>query len=197
MKQLIKDWSSFCEGEVVFEDGYFYTLFMENISIDEIRLIYQYFPNSDELIERMEKFLFVKPVKDVVDEIKISRLEKLIRLDFEERKPILKTLDSFSIFNSNAKFNYVSEFESISKLTMDDIWSQSFHDYLRSQKIDHDKKTYELFNSLYGLTYDFDYQLFLFKPLLRTSYSMQYLYDFKQLGGVYAITENGVFFSIK
>lgn len=197
MNLLIDDWSSFCENKVIFEDNYFFTLFMENITISEVKEVYKYFPNSKELIERMEKFLFEEKPKIEDFNLKKNELEKLIKLDFEERKPILENIEIFTNYVSNINFVYTVDFELIATLILDDIWSQSFHDFMRTQKLITDKKVYELNNALYGITYDFDYQLYLFQPLLKTNYSMEYLFQFKKLGGVYAITANGVYYSFK
>lgn len=195
MNQLIREWATFCENNTVFEDNHFYSLFMENISTKEINEVYKHFPNSDELIVRMKKFLFDEKPKIEDIETKMNELEKLIMLDFKEREPILKNLDIFSTFNDNPNFIFTSNFESFNKLILDDVWSQSFQDYIRTQKIITDKKVFELFNALYSITYDFDYQLYLFAPLLKTKYSMEYLFEFKRLGGVYVITDNGVLYS--
>jgi len=197
MNQMINEWSDFCEGRAVFEDCYFYTLFMENISSEEIRSIYKYFPNSEQLIEKMENFLFGAKPNIENFETKKNELERLIKLDFEDRKPILQQLDVFSKFNSNPTFQFTFDIESISTLILDDVWSQSFHDFLRTQKVISDKKVYELYNALYGITYDFDYQLFLFEPLLKTNYTVESLFQFKRLGGLYVISDNIVYYSFK
>lgn len=195
MNQIISEWTLFCEDKAVFEDSHFYTLFMEDITSKEIKEVYKYFPNSERLIERMERFLFEAKTKIEDIETKKNELTKLIRLDFEERKPILEKLEIFSSFNSNPNFVFTSNFESISTLILDDVWSQSFYDYMYRQAIDFGKKEYELNNALYGITYDFDYQLYLFEPLLKTNYSVKHLFKFKRLGGVYAITDKGIYYS--
>lgn len=196
MKQIVKDWMNFCEGNEIFEDCHFYTLLMEGISNDEIEAIYKYFPNSIDLKQRIKEYLFFE-TPQVQKESKIQTLERLIKLDFEERKPILKNLPSFSNFNSNPQFIYKENKDLISNLILDDIWSQEFHDTLYSQWLIVDKKCYELNNAFYGLTFDFDYQFYLFQPLLKTEYKMEYLFQFKKLGGVYAISENTLYFSSK
>ncbi|MDI9873198.1 hypothetical protein [Flectobacillus rivi] len=195
MKELIKDWDSFCKGYEEFEDGYFYTLFMEGISIEEIELIYKPFPNSDKLVERMKRYLFTK-TSSIHDNEKRNNLDKLIKLDFEERKPILELLPNFSQFNKNPKFTYIADKELVLSLMLDDIWIQDFHDYMFRQTIISNQREYELNNALYGLTYDFDYQLFLFQPLLNTTYTADYLFQFKKSGGIYAITIDGVFYTV-
>jgi len=196
MKQIVNDWKKFCNGVETFEDDYFYTLFMDEISIEEIEAIYETFPNSEKLVSRMKRYLFDEI--SIVDEIdEIQKLEKLIKLDFEERKPILEQIPCFLNFNSNPKFSYVENVEDLYNLVGDDILIQDFQDYMRNIIMIDDDKVWELKSALYGKTYDFDYQLFLFQPLLKTDYSMEYLYQFKKLVGVYAITEDSVVYSFK
>ncbi|AEA42345.1 hypothetical protein [Fluviicola taffensis] len=194
MKQIVNDWDSFCKGNNAFEDSYFYTLFMEGVSVEEIEAIYNSFPNSAKLVERMKRYLFTETSNFSIDETR-NQLDKLIRLDFEDRKSVLGILPNFSHFNKNPKFTYTDDLKMVSNLILDDIWVQDFHDYMRMQKIITDKKVYELNNALYGLTYDFDYQLFLFQPLLNTPYTADYLFQFKKIGGIYAITKEEVFYT--
>lgn len=196
MRQIVNDWISFCEGIKSFEDDYFYTLFMDDVVIKEIEVIYRYFPNSEKLVDRMKKYLFaeIPPTNEIEKE---QILEKLIKLDFEERKSILEHLPIFSNFNSNPKFIFTRNVEEVYNLASNDIWIQGFYDFLRNQLLIEDDKTWELKSALYGKTYDFDYQLYLFQPLLKTDYSFEHLFEFKRLGGVYAITANGVYYSFK
>ncbi len=200
MRQIVNDWKNFCTGIETFKEDYFYTLFMEDfigeITTEEIEAIYETFPNSEKLVNRMKQYLFDEISID--DEIeKVQVLQKLIKLDFEERKPILEQIPSFLNFNSNPKFIYEENVEVVNNLILEDIWIQNFHDYLRNIIMIDDDKVWELKSALYGKTYDFDYQLFLFQPLLKTEYSMEHLYEFKKLGGVYAITEDSVVYSFK
>lgn len=196
MRQIVNDWKNFCEGVETFEDDYFYTLFMDEISIEEIETIYKYFPNSERLVGRMKQFLFDE-APQVNENDKVQILENLIKLDFEERKPIIEQLPSFSNFNSNPKFIYEENEKVVYNLVLDDIWIQNFQDFMRNQIVIEDDKVWELKSALYGKTYDFDYQLFLFQPLLKPAYTMEYLFRFKKLGGIYAISENTVYFSFK
>lgn len=194
MRQIVNDWGSFCEGKKSFEDSYFYTLFMDELSNDEIEYIYKYFPNSERLVNRMRQYLFDESLA-VNENEKKQVLGRLIELDFEDRKPILELLPSFSNFNSSPRFVYTEDVEYVSNLVLEDVWIQDFQDFLRDQIIIDDDKVWELKSALYGLTYDFDYQLFLFQPLLNTNYTMENIFKFKKLGGVYAITDNEIVYS--
>ena len=93
MRQIVLDWVDYCNGKKEFADGYFYTLFMENITIDEVKAIYETFPNSSALITKMSKFLFEpKPaVKSSIDNI--AELDRLIKLDFSKRTLIMQNQD--------------------------------------------------------------------------------------------------------
>lgn len=195
MNQQIKDWLSFCERGTAFEDGYFLTLFNEQITVTELSEIYKSFPNASRLIDKMKKFLFEKPPIFNTNDQKILELEKLLKLDWEDRNLILKEIErTYGLeFNNNLKF--VEHKEIVNSLALDDIWFQAFHDFMRVQKISTDRKMYELYNALYGLTYDFDFQLYLYEPLLKTNYSGEYIFQFKRLGGVYAFTKDGIVFS--
>ena len=61
----------------------------------------------------MEKYLFEEIPKI---------LEELIKLDFEERKPILEHLPNFSDFNKRHSFIYTEDFDLVENLILDDIW---------------------------------------------------------------------------
>lgn len=198
MRQIVIDWKNFCNGIETFKVDYFYTLFITDLvdetTIEEIEVIYETFPNSEKLVSRMKKYLFDES-PNVNEFEKVIILEKLIKHDFYERMPILEQIHSFSKFNSNPKFSYIEDVENLPNIVVEDTLIQDFHDYMRDQIIIDDDKVWELISSLYGLTYDFDYQLFLFQPLLKTNYTMEYLYQFKKLGGVYAITANSIYYS--
>lgn len=197
MRQIVYDWMNFCEGKREFEDGYFFTLFMENLTIEEINVIYSYFPNADMLTARMEKFLFGPKAIELPPYDRVCELDRLIRLDFVDREFSLKSLSPSSNGWHNLIFNYVEDDKIVDNLILDDIYTQSFHDFMRSKKITSEKKMYLLFDALYGITYDFDFQLYLYAPLLATSYTGEHLFQFKRLGGVYAVTNEEIVYSFK
>ncbi len=196
MKQLIKDWTEFCENGKVFEDGHFYTLFMD-IDPNDIREVFKYFPNSDRLVNRMENFITYNPGFTGDLHEKKEKLSQLLELDWEERKPFIKDLPSFSELVENCPIVFTPDLLLISDLILDDVWSQDYQDFLRIQKISTEKKIFVLYDALYGKASDFDYSMYLFEPLLKINYSLQSLFEFKKLGGVYAITEGGIYFSFK
>lgn len=82
-------------------------------------------------------------------------------------------------------------------LIWDDIWSQRFLDFMVDNVIIEDEKTYIIYNSFYGITFDFNLQIFLFIPLVKTNYTAEHLFNFKRLGGIYTISDNKVYYSFK
>ena len=121
----------------------------------------------------------------------------MIVKDFEDRQKILSELECFKKFLANPEFEFISDLEHNKTVVWDDIWSQNFQDKICSKKVNREDKTYELYNSLYGITFDFDFQLYLFLPLLNTDYTGENILEFKSLGGIYAISDNKVYYSFK
>ena len=71
MRQIVKDWCEFCEKGTKFEDGRFYTLFMDGPSKEEIKEIFKYFDQNIELTNRLVKYLYhPKPKIDDVENLK-------------------------------------------------------------------------------------------------------------------------------
>lgn len=190
MKQIVEEWCLFCEGSKNFEDGYFFTLFMEELSIEEIEKVFSFFPNSEKLLSKM--LLFRETESNIT--LSNNELLKLLKKDFEERSIIFKEIPIFANLLRNPQFEYNENLEQVKSLIWDDIWSQEFYDHVGSFKIDKSPKVYELHNAMYGATYDFDMTLFLFEPLLKIDYSGQSLLKFKKCGGIYAIADNKIVF---
>lgn len=196
MRQIVKDWCDYYEDKRTCEKSEFFTLFMEKVSKEEIRQIYKYFPFNLQLIERLENFLFGSwPRIENVEHIK-DELKKIIVNDFKDRKEILYQIPSFQNFLFNPEFIFKSDETEIKKLISDDIWSQNFIDFTSTQRKLTGWKIYEIHNALYGISNDFDYRLYLFIPFLNINYSGEYLFKFKRLGGIYAISDNKVYFSV-
>lgn len=196
MKELVKDWIQFCEEKKSFNTGYFYSLFMDNLSQDELVYIYNFFPNSERLILKLKKYMLQDFNISINPEVKIELLEIMIRLDFEDRKKVFEEMNKISFYDKIA-FKYIEDSKEIINLQYNDVLSQEFHDYINYKTILEDDKTDALYEALYGLTTDFDYRLYLFEPLLKVDYTGENLFQFKRLGGVYTIQDNTVLYSYK
>ncbi len=196
-QQLIKDWILFCQGNRNFEKGHFYSLLMDELSEDEIDIIYEPFINKKKLKLKLKKYLYSLESSINITSKKKNLLEVLIKLDFQERLSIFKEIAEFSQFRSNMKFEYVEEFNVVENLAFDDVLSQMFFNYTDFQIIEENDKVDALYDALYGLVADFDYRLYLFEPLLSVNYTGEYLFQFKKMGGVYAIKDETVMYSFR
>jgi hypothetical protein len=194
-KQL-QDWKLLCNEGKPYERGYFYTLFME-ITFDDIENIYRYAPNSEKLILKMKNYFLQKEIKFNKGDITPELLEVLIKLDFEEKKELFLAHNEFNELLQKWEFVYIKNYDEVVDMIGDDELSQYFFDYVSDYKINKDKMVYIIYDSLYGLTTDFDFQLYLFEPLLKLKYTGEYMFQFRNLGGIYAITDNVVYYSFK
>lgn len=52
MKNLLSDWSAFCEGVAMFDKSHFLGLLKAHHSNEELRKIFSYFPHAEELADR-------------------------------------------------------------------------------------------------------------------------------------------------
>ncbi|TPN89235.1 hypothetical protein [Aquimarina algicola] len=190
IKQL-EYWDLFCKEEKSFSDGYFYSLFME-ITFNDLYYIYKHFPNSDKLILKTKKYLIYQDLK-FEKKITPALLEVLIKLDFEEKKTLFQAHNEFDYLLKKWTFIYEKDFVKVAEMIEDDELSQEFFNYKISDK----EAMYALDDALYGLTNDFDYRLYLFEPLTKLNYSGEYMFQFKSFGGIYAISDNIVYYSYK
>lgn len=197
MNKLFLDWIDFCENKKTFDKSHFYTLFWENIDVNTLKIITQYFPNSGDLFIRLNDYFF----GDKYDLYKL--------LD----KSIDQTLIELSIKDFNEKLNIILEenkqFEGLKNLSP--LITEDY-EYVQKKKSDHpyidffdelefkltelwvsdEKKFYALYEAFYGLTKSYEMSWYLFKPLLNVEYNFKYYYNLTRIGGVYAIDTNNI-----
>lgn len=170
---------------------------MDGPSKEEIKEIFKYFDQNIELTDRLVKYLYhPKPQIDDVENLK-DELRRLIVKDFYDRQKILSELDCFKIFFAVPEFEFISDLEHNETLIWDDIWSQRFFDFRIDNVIYEEENIYIIYNSFYGITFDFNLRIFLFIPLVKTDYTAEHLFSFKSLGSLYAISDNKVYYSFK
>jgi len=194
-KEQITDWFLFKDGES-FENGHFYTLFME-ADYSEIEQIYSCLPKSNELVLKMKNYL-LREETSIKSNNTPELLDVLIKLDFEEKKYFFRKHNEFSELLNNWKFVYLDDFNEVDGMYGE--LNQDVIDYFSDYTIDEDNKLiYVIYDALYGFTTNFDMQLYLFAPLLSLNYTGEYMFQFKKLGGIYAINDddNIVYYSYK
>ncbi len=196
MEAIIEDWVNFCTGKKSFEEGHFYSLFHGINSRQELEKIFQFFDQKLDLIERTKRYLELRSSQNMkrADE---NLLKKFLHEDLKEKETILKINSSLREKYSQLQIIYVEDHKKIEELRFDDQTSQEFFDFIDFELVHEDERIDILYDSFYGLTADFDYRLFLFLPFIRIEYDMTSLIEFKKKGGVYAIQENNLLFSMQ
>ena len=185
MNKLVEGWKMFCENNASFEDGYFYTLLTENLTQEEIDIIFFTFPYQEKLKYNLKQFKNHSSLGK-------NNLESLV-LDFEEKS---KIIDKYQLNYSvkTLKLEKVNDENQINNYILDDVFSQMFHDFLRSKKISTDRKYFELYNAFYCISQDFDLSMYLFSPLLDLEYDLYNLFKFKINGGKYAVINDKLYY---
>jgi len=195
-EEQVRDWELFCKGEKSFDDGHFYSLLMET-SNDDLERIFQFFPNSERILLKTKNYLLKRHIQSDNSDRSPEQFDVLIKLDFEEKKPIFRDHNEFSGLLNKWKFVYVENYDEVVEMIGDDELTQEFFDSIFSYKLNSSDAIYVIDDALYGLTTDFDYRLYLFEPLTSLDYTGEYMFQFKNLGGVYALKDDVVYYSYK
>lgn len=193
MRQIIKDWCDFCEGNKYFDKSHFYTLFWddsesEKLTKADLQIIFSYFLEKDRLFEILNHYLF-----DTKEKINLSKedLVFLSREDINEKAKLsedLKYIFTTSIiFDENFQkveasrneSEYLNFYDEISDIILD------------SWKLE-DEKTNALYEAFYGLTADYEMVWYLFSPLLNISTTFFYYFQLKINNGIYSIVNNKI-----
>lgn len=196
MKSIITDWCNFCEGRALFDKDHFHTLFWEDnkndkITKDELILIFKYFPNSKELFNLMNDYLFNKTLlKNATNETLIE----LVKKDINQKKLLstkLQNIDNYPI-EYIANFNLVEQYKNC---TDHYEYYDEISDIIADNWIIEDKKTFALYESFYGLVNDYEIVWYLFSPLINTKINFKYYFDFTSLGGIHSINNKKILVS--
>ncbi len=194
MNDILKDWCDFCEGNAFFEESHFLTLFHEYVGRDYLETVFQYFPNQDQLIQRMENVKSVMLNKRSED-INIDLVTALAIKDVHEKRKACVALceDELVQVIDNVKPVFISEPKAFEKARYNE-WHSEFRSqvgyHFNQNRVDEADKYYALFEAFYGVTNTYEMQWYLGKPLIKTDVNPDYYYDLWKIGGSYALTES-------
>jgi len=197
MDKLIEEWEDFCKGKKDCNYNYFYTLFMEELSDEDIKRIFASFSHSQELTKRLKRlkdysFIKVDNWKDVVRD--------LVSKDLKQKLSVLKLLKEDELINiietSNIEFVEEQKYESL--LEDDSSWPMVetmslLGDYFRDSIEDYSKKISALVEAGYGATYNYNLVWYLIAPFLSVKYDFEHYVRLWELGARYTLTEKGVY----
>jgi hypothetical protein len=196
MKNIVKDWCKFCEGEKKYDKSYFYTLFWQDqtdlkITKDELYEIFKYFSNSNELLELMSNYLYDNYI---IENKSTSYLIQLVRNEIDEKTSLSNNLD----YIKNYPIEFVDDYNFVkSKVDSEEYYKyyDEISDILADSWIIEDKKAFALYEALYGLTKSYEIVWYLFSPLISIKINYKYYIDIYMLGGVYTIYNSKILVS--
>lgn len=204
MKDEIKKWKNYCNGDESINYSDFYTLLMDEPSVEELNLIFNCFPEIGKELRDivMEIIYFDKNNFDSELRKSPSKLLELVKSDFDNIVNLFQIIGNREIVDKlkNLKLNYTKDINIVNDLKYIDPFHSELVILIGDHIIDSDKKTnirlYGLREAIYGLTNN---------PIIVNHIISKFLYDkidfsnyFKLWinGGDYAITENGVHYGI-
>lgn len=190
MNKIVFEWCEFCEGKQHFDKSHFYTLFWEDISEQDLKTIFQYFPKSNELFEIMNDYLFGEGEK------KLESQELLLELasnDVLQKKLLIQ--DNIGLVKKieNVKVEYTDDFRIVEESRGESPYVDFFdalNDKVLENWIIEDKKAFALYEAFYGLTKYYEMVWYLFQPLININVSFKYYYKLSKLGGIYSFVDN-------
>ena len=198
MSNLITDWQAFCEGRKAFDKSHFYTLFMDNLSDNDLDIIFSYLPNTAGLISRLKNALDKKRYIKLNLENRKKRLIELVYLDLQQKKTLLQEAGQDEIVSiiENAKYHFIENTDSALEYKINnDIHFELFDTVafdISQNRISNEDKIYAIFEAFYGLVEMYEVVWYLGAPLVNTSINFDYYFELWAMGGDYALTKEGV-----
>lgn len=198
-KRIIIDWCQFCEGKNSFDKSHFYTLFWEDISQNDLKEIFKYFPNPDGLFLFTNEYLFGK-TRRVSESVINKMLIELALGDLNEKKNLIDSNSNLSSMLNDIKVEFINDnlFVETSRNNIPYVdFFDTISDKLMDSWIIEDKKTFALYEAFYGLTKNYEMVWYLFKPLFSIDINLECYFQFTSLGGIYSLIENKLIVSKK
>jgi hypothetical protein len=205
MSNLLDDWQDFCEGRKDFDMSHFYTLFHADptiLSNEQLKIIFSYFPKSDELLYRMEN-IFNERFSSDTDQnpennigLSDAQLKELVLNDIKEKRIICETKKDAELCEIIAGVEpvIVTDIQKIKALQQcdgPDAWMKELvDDHLRSARITNDKKVISLFEAFYGLTTNYQLVWYAGLPLINDNYDPSYYFELWKFDCDYVLTKD-------
>ncbi len=165
---LVDDWVEFCEGKRDFDKSDFLTLFHGSLTDEDLRAIYQFFPQADLLGERMKRFQAAKKARAERSIVPVSnsQIMNLAAADMRAKSSILAELgeEELARFAGENQPSLTTDQNAFDNVARSDWPNGEKHvvvgDYVDEQMLLPNKQGFALFEALYGAANSYDLQFF-------------------------------------
>ncbi|MFD0727518.1 hypothetical protein [Lysobacter brunescens] len=197
--QLLRDWISMCEEGRSFDHSYFYGLFMDSCSLEELRSVFQTFPDAEGYVSALLRIKSGGHSQFDSNE-RIRASSQLIREDVERMRVFLSKINEHDLADSFLKNNVVfvdlDVFKSISY--GDDAWPSSeamsaIGDCFRDVMDGCEEKYWQLNEAVYGATNDYRAVWYVASNGFDFGYDFSLYMDIRGLGVQYLVCETGIY----
>lgn len=191
MNSLIRDWIEFCENRKEFDKTHFYSLFWEDIESNDLKTIFRFFPNSDDLFHRTNDYLFGENL-DLLKNLNGNTKEQITELAFKdviEKRNLVSDNKTLKKLLENLQLEFIQDYELVVNKKAEHPYCD-FFDELEFQLTERwlltDKKAFALYEAFYGLSKSYEMTWYLYRPLINTEIEFKNYYDLSRLGGAYS-----------
>ncbi len=197
---LVDDWVEFCEGKRDFDKSHFLTLFHGSLTDEDLRAIYQFFPQADLLGERMERFQAAKKARTEKSIVPVSNSQilNLAASDMRAKSSILAELgeEELARLASENKPSLTTDRNAFDNVARSDWPNGEKHvvigDYVDEQMLLPNKQGFALFEALYGAANSYDLQYFLAAPLIKSDVDFGSYFQLWSAGTDVALAEDNI-----
>ncbi len=188
---LINDWLQICKGKEEFDSSHFYTLFHNNYSLKELKIIFKPFKRKEEMIERLIKY------KNPQTLTNNSEILELVKIDIIEKKKFCLYMKDYELLNlmTDIDYEFVS-FEKFKTLTFEDlpqIWLMELIGDTLRYNIENTPINNGIIEAFYGLTTNNNLVWYLSEPLLHSRFNPNPYFEIWRKSGDYILANNKVF----
>ncbi|MDX8355186.1 hypothetical protein [Cognatiyoonia sp. IB215182] len=197
---LLDDWVEFCEGKRDFDKSHFLPLFHGSLNDDDLREIYQFFPQADLLSERMKRFQAAKKARKErsIVPVSSSQIMDLAAADMSAKSSILAELgeEELARFAGENKPSLTTDRNAFDYVACSDWPNGEKHvvvgDYVDEQMLLPNKQGFALFEALYGAANSYDIQYFLAAPLIKSDVDFVPYFELWSAGSDVALAEDSI-----
>lgn len=188
---LIEDWLKLCNGKENYNPSYFYTLFHNDFSLNELNKIFNCFEEKEDLLK---KYLDYKQPKNHIND---SQLLELIQLDLRKKKDFCVIKGDSELVDSMTDLNYSfvknEEFRKLRNADLPQVWLMELIGDNQRYSYSGSIKKDSLLEAFYGLTSNNNLVWYLAESILKSEFDPKPYFEIWKNSGDYILGNNNVY----